>query len=138
MQKLPIIMVATGASVCVLVGSVTAQSGGRGKDPRAEAQKAVMDDMADAQEDLRDALATKDGEAVSVAALKIEGFMAKTESYWAAKRAADIVKLAQTSRALSKDVAAAGAANKILVAQAALEKLSANCNACHDLHPEKR
>ena len=72
------------------------------------------------------------GAVVSEAALKIEALMAKTESYWAAKRAADIVKLAQTARALSKEVAAAGAANRIVLAQGAFVKLNANCNACHD------
>ena len=97
-----------------------------------------MDDAADAQDDLGEALLEKEAQAASEAALKIEGLMAKTESYWAAKRAADIVKLAQTSRALSKQIAAAADANRIVLAQGAFEKLNAACNACHDLHPEKR
>jgi ABC-type transporter Mla subunit MlaD len=97
-----------------------------------------MDDAGDARDELGDALLEKDGAAAAAAASKIEGFMAKTEAYWAAKRAADIVKLAQTARALSKDVASAAGGNRIVLAQGAFDKLNTTCNACHDLHPEKR
>jgi hypothetical protein len=115
-----------------------AQAGGRGKAPDAETHKAWMNDAADSQEDIREALAARDGKKVHDAALKIEGFMAQTESYWAAKKAADIVKLAQNSRALATEVASKSTANQWAQVQTAFDKLSATCNACHDLHPEKR
>lgn len=138
MRKLPVVLLATGASFGVLIGSLAAQDSSRGNPPNALVHKGWMDEAGDAQDELGEALSEKDGAVVSEAALKIEALMAKTEAYWAAKRAADIVKLAQAARALSKEVAAAGAANRIVLAQGAFEKLNANCNACHDLHPEKR
>ena len=106
--------------------------------PNADTHKAWMDDAGDLQEDLREALPAKDGAKVSEAAVKIEQLMAQTEKYWAAKGAADIVKVAQDSQALCRQVSAAAKASAFDEAQASFAKLSANCNACHDLHPEKR
>src|SRR5262249_47006031 len=97
-----------------------------------------MDDAGDAQEALREALPARDAAKVSEAAVKLEQLMAQSEKYWAAKNAADIVKLAQDSEALCKQIAAAAKAQTFDQAQAAFVKLSATCNACHDLHPEKR
>ncbi len=97
-----------------------------------------MDEAGDAQNELGEALSEKDGPVVSEAALKIEALMAKTESYWASRKATDIVKLAQSARAHAKEVAAAGNANRMILALGAFEKLNTTCNACHELHPEKR
>jgi hypothetical protein len=127
--------------VCLLIGSLQAQTG-RGPAPDAEAHKQWMNDAADAQEDLREDLAAGvgkfDGKKVADAAMKIEAYMADTEAYWTAKKAADIAKLAVTARAQAKDVASAGTAGKFDEASASLAKLSATCNTCHELHPEKR
>src|SRR5882757_1587689 len=111
MNRLALVM-ATTALVGAMIGSVAAQNAPE-KAPDAETHKAWMNDAGDAQEDLREALAKKDGKAAAAAALKIEGFMAQTEKYWAAKRADDIVKLAQTSRTLSKNVASEAGADRI-------------------------
>jgi hypothetical protein len=108
------------------------------QEPDVEAEKGWMNDATDLQEDIREAMGKKDGAKIAEAALKIEGLMAKTEAYWSAKKAADIVKLAQTARAQSKDVAALGAAAKFEQSNEAFGKLSTTCNTCHDLHPEKR
>jgi hypothetical protein len=136
MERLPA-LVTTAAFVGLLAGASAAQNP-PDKPPDAETHKSWMNDAGDAQEDLREALAAKDGKAAATAALKIEGLMAQTEKYWAARHAEDIVKLAQTSRTLSRSVATEAGADKIDAAKEALQKLSANCNACHDLHPEKR
>jgi hypothetical protein len=125
------------ACLTLLVGGSAAQNS-PDKPPDAETHKAWMNDAGDAQEDLREALAAKDGKTAAVAAMKIEGFMAQTEDYWTARHADDIVKLAQTSRTQSKSVATEAGADKIDDAKDALQKLSATCNACHALHPEKR
>ena len=106
--------------------------------PDAEAHKAWMNDATDLQEDIRDAMRAQDGAKVAGAATKIEALMAKTEAYWSAKKAADIVKLAQTARAHAKDVAALGKAAKFEQSNEAFGRLNTTCNTCHDLHPEKR
>jgi hypothetical protein len=127
--------------MCLLIGSLEAQNG-PSQAADAEAHKQWMNDAADAQEDLREALAAGagkvDGKKVAAAALKIEALMADTEAYWTAKKAADIVTLAVAARAQARDVASAATAGKFDQAAAASTKLGATCNACHDLHPEKR
>ena len=100
--------------------------------------RAAMNDASDLQEDVRDAFAAKAGDKVAAAAVKLEGLMGRTEDYWAAKKQADIVKLAQATRALAKQLAADGKAGKLDQASATFTTMNASCNACHDLHPEKR
>lgn len=106
--------------------------------PDAETHKAWMNDATDLQEDVREAMGAHSGARMAEAATKIEDLMAKTEAYWSAKKAADIVKLAQTARAHAKDLAVAGKAEKLDQAADAFGKLNTTCNTCHDLHPEKR
>jgi hypothetical protein len=66
--------------------------------PTTETHKAWMDDAADAQEDFRDAMAAKNAKAAAGALTKIEGLMARTEAYWAAKEMNDGVKLTRATR----------------------------------------
>ena len=47
-------------------------------------------------------------------------------------------KLADQSVAQSKDIVKAVSAEKLVEARGTLDKLSATCNACHELHPEQR
>ena len=61
-----------------------------------------------------------------------------TEDYWSAKKQADIVKLAQASRALARQLAADGKGGKFAAAATTFARMNASCNTCHDLHPEKR
>jgi hypothetical protein len=127
-----------GLGLCVAAASLLARGTATGQAPDGAAHKAWMNDAADSQEDLRDALHAKKGADAAQAALKIEALLAKTEAYWASKQANDVVKIAQDSRALAKQIAAAAKAGKVGQAEAAFETMNARCNACHDLHPEKR
>jgi hypothetical protein len=106
--------------------------------PDVEAEKGWMNDATDLQEDIREAMGKKDGAKIAEAALKIDALMQKTEGFWAAKKAADIVTLAQTARTHAKDVAAQAKAGKLDQANDAFARLNTTCNTCHDLHPEKR
>jgi phage protein D len=63
---------------------------------------------------------------------------ARTQAYWAAKHADDIVTIARESRAFATAVATAAKAAQFDRATEAAAKMGARCNACHDLHPEKR
>ena len=116
--------------------SVLAQ--GAGQAAGAEAHKAWMDDAADAQDELRDAIPARKGADAARAALKIEELLGKTETYWAGKHADDIVKLAKEVRALANQVADAARAARWTQAETAFGSMNGRCNACHDLHPEKR
>lgn len=104
----------------------------------ADEHKAAMNDASDLQEDIREALAAKSAGKVSEAGLKMEALMGKTQDYWAARKQADIVTLAETARALGKQLAAEGKGSRFDAAATTFADLNRTCNACHDLHPEKR
>jgi hypothetical protein len=106
--------------------------------PDAAAHKAWMDDAADLQDELREQLLAKAGDKAAAAAIQIERILAQTQAYWAAKHADDIVAIAQESRRLATAVATAAKAGKFDQATEASATMGARCNACHDLHPEKR
>jgi hypothetical protein len=104
----------------------------------ADEHKAAMNDASDLQEDVRDALGAQSGAKVAAAAVKLELLMGRTEDYWSARKQTDIVKLAQATRALAQRLAADGKSGKLEQAAATFSQMNASCNACHDLHPEKR
>jgi hypothetical protein len=115
--------------------------GGLPVEPRAQdaaAHKAWMDDAADLQEELRDQLAARSGDKAAAAAIQIEKILAQTQAYWAAKRADDIATIARESRALATAIVTAAKAGQFDRATDAAAQMGARCNACHDLHPEKR
>jgi hypothetical protein len=104
----------------------------------AAAHKAWMDDAGDLQDELREQLIAKSGDKAAAAAAQLEKILAQTQAYWAAKHAEDIVTIAQESRTLAAAVATAAKAGQFDRATDAAAKMGARCNACHDLHPEKR
>jgi len=104
----------------------------------ADEHKAGMNDASDLQEDVRDAIAARSGEKIETAAGKLEALMGRTEDYWSAKKQADIVKLAQATRALARQLAADGKGGALDAAATTFGRMNASCNTCHDLHPEKR
>lgn len=114
-----------------LAGVVAAQTA------NAEAHKTWMNDAADAQEDFREAIAAKNAKAALTALTKIEGLMARTEAYWAARKRADGVKLTRTTRTNASEGIAAAKAGKLEEASAAFDRMNGTCNACHELHLEK-
>ena len=132
-----------GVFFAIVSASVSARTQGPAKGtaakaPDAAVHKAWMNDAADAQDDLREALAGKSSAKTAAAALKLQTLMARTERYWASRHADDIVKIAQESKALAGQVARAAKAHKLEQANEAFGKLNTTCNTCHDLHPEKR
>jgi hypothetical protein len=106
--------------------------------PGADEHKAWMNDASDAEEDFRFAVTDKDAKAAAAALTKIEQLMQKTEAYWTAKKANDGVAITKETRALASEAAAAAAKGSLGDAGAGFEKMTAKCNACHELHLEKR
>jgi hypothetical protein len=106
--------------------------------PSAEEHRAWMNDASDAEEDFRFAVTDKDAKAAAAALTKIEALMQKTEGYWTAKKANDGVALTNETRTLASQAAAAAAKGSLGDAGAGFEKMTAKCNACHELHLEKR
>lgn len=123
-----------GVTALLLAGAATLYAGGQD----AAAHKAWMNEAIDLQEELAEHLLADAGDKAAVTAIKLEAILAKTEAYWAAKHADDIVAIARESRALATAVATAAKAGKFEAAADANTKLNGRCNACHDLHPEKR
>jgi hypothetical protein len=104
----------------------------------AAAHKAWMDDAGDLQEELAEQLRAESADKAADAALKLEKILEQTQTYWAARHADDIVAIARESRALATEVATSAKASRFSAAADANKKLNTRCNACHDLHPEKR
>jgi len=123
---------ALASALMLPAGALSAQA------PDAAAHKQWMNDASDAQEDYRFAVTDKDQKAAIEALGKLEGFMAKTEDYWTAKKAVDGVTLAKEARALAGQAGTAAKAGNTAAAGQAFDKMGAACNACHDLHLEKR
>jgi hypothetical protein len=119
-----------------LAGS--AYLGAQGAPADAAAHKQWMNDASEAQEDYRFAVTDKDQKAAVEALAKLEALMGKTEEYWTAKKAADGVRLTREARTLAAQAGAAAKANQMSDASAAFDKMGATCNACHELHLEKR
>jgi len=106
--------------------------------PSADEHKAWMNDASDAEEDFRFAVTDKDAKAAAAALTKIEALMQKTEGYWTAKKANDGVALTKETRVLASQAASAAGKGSLADAGAGFEKMTAKCNACHELHLEKR
>jgi hypothetical protein len=104
----------------------------------AAAHKAWMNEASDAQEDYRFAISGKDMKAATEALGKLEMLMARTEDYWAARKAADGVKLSKEARGLAAQALAAVKGGNLPAAGAAFDKMGVTCNSCHELHLEKR
>ena len=69
---------------------------------------------------------------------KLEGLMAKSGEYWAARKAADGVELSKDAHDLAAQAGAAVKAGNMPAASQAFDKMGATCNTCHELHLEKR
>lgn len=104
----------------------------------AAAHKQWMNDASDAQENFRFALTDRDQKAAQEALVTLESLMAKTEGYWTAKKVADGVKLAKEAHGLATQAASLFKSGNMKGAQDSFDKMGASCNACHDLHLEKR
>lgn len=104
----------------------------------AATHKQWMNDASDAQENFRFALTDRDQKAAQEALVALESLMGKTEEYWTAKKAADGVKLAKESHGLATQAASRFKSGNVAGAQESFDKMGASCNACHELHLEKR
>jgi hypothetical protein len=136
--RVPLRFVAPASCACVLALALLSGGAASAQAPDASAHKQWMNDASDAQEDYRFAVADKDQKAAAAALGTLEALMAKTVDYWTAKKADDGVKLSKDARALAAQASAAVKAGNMSEAGEAFDKMGATCNACHDLHLEKR
>lgn len=125
-------------SLAAVVAAQDAKNPSKSAAPDAAAHKQWMADAGDIQEDLREAIGAKVASKASDAAGKLERILKQTEGYWAAKHADDAAKVARSSQTLARQVGAWAKTGRFEAAHDAFAKLSAQCNACHELHPEKR
>jgi len=129
-------------AVCICVGCMTLATtsrvaAGQALTP-AEAHRQMMNDASDAQEDFRFAVSDKNPKAAVEALGKLETFMGQTVEYWSARKAADGVKLAAAAKTAATQALGAAKTGNMAAAGEAFDKMGASCNACHDLHLEKR
>ncbi|MGE3959583.1 MAG: hypothetical protein AB7H96_22905 [Vicinamibacterales bacterium] len=104
----------------------------------ADEHRQMMNDASDAQEDFRFAVADKDQKGAVDALVKLERFMGQTETYWAARKSADGVKLARESRASASAALSAARSGNLAGAAEPFDRMGASCNACHELHLEQK
>lgn len=127
--------VACASTVAVLMlgaGTMRAQQAD------AEAHRAWMNEASDAQEDFRFAVAEKDAKAAGEALATIDRLMTSTEQYWTERKATDGVAITRETRALAQQAAAAMKGGDVAKARDSFDAMGARCNACHELHLEKR
>jgi hypothetical protein len=127
-----------GLAGLVLLALISAVRVAAQQAPSSDEHKAWMNDASDAEEDFRFAVTDKDAKSAGAALTKIEDLMKKTEAYWAAKKANDGVALTKETRTLASQAAADAAKGSLADAGAGFDKMTAKCNACHELHLEKR
>ncbi len=106
--------------------------------PDAAAHKQWMNDASDAQEDYRFAVTDKDQKAAVEALGKLESFMALTEDYWTVRKSVEGVRLAKASRASAAQASASAKKGDLAAASTAFDAMGISCNACHELHLEKK
>jgi hypothetical protein len=106
--------------------------------PDAAAHTQWMNDASDAQEDYRFAVTDKDAKAAVAALGKLESLMARTGDYWTVRKSADGVKLAKAARASAAQAAVAAKRGDLAAASTAFDAMGVSCNACHELHLEKK
>ncbi|MEQ1730647.1 MAG: hypothetical protein ABL982_19945 [Vicinamibacterales bacterium] len=106
--------------------------------PDAVAHTQWMNDASDAQEDYRFAVSDKNQKAAVEALAKLESLMARTEDYWTVRKSADGVKLTKAARASAAQAGAAANRGDLAAASTAFDAMSTSCNACHELHLERK
>jgi len=100
--------------------------------------KQKMEDAQEAKDDLMDAVGAKSGPKAVEATAKMTKILQETKQYWAGRKMADIVKLADANLAALDAMSKLAASGKMDQAKAAFDKIGDSCSACHDVHPEKR
>ena len=126
------------AAPTVMAMTLAGAPGVAAQAPDAAAHKQWMDDASDAQEDYRFAVTDKDQKAAVEALGKLESLMARAEDYWAARKSADGVKLTKSTRASAAQASAAAKKGDLAAASTAFDAMGVSCNACHELHLEKK
>jgi hypothetical protein len=122
------------ACLCVWMLSISPAA----QTPDAAAHKAWMSEASDAQENYRFALEDKDQKAALEALTMLEALMGKTEGYWTAKKVSEAVKLAKDARGFAAGALASTKSGNVPAAKDSFDRMGASCNACHELHLEKR
>ena len=115
---------------CLAIPSFAADS--------ADAHRQAMDTAQALKDDLQEALNGKTGAKAADTAQKLAKILQNEVKYWTDNKQADALKLAQSNAAELTEVTTAAKANKMGDAKKAFAKMSATCDACHELHPEKR
>jgi len=106
--------------------------------PDAAAHTQWMNDASDAQEDYRFAVTDKDQNAAVEALGTLESFMARTEDYWTVRKSAQGVTLSKDARRSAGQALVAAKRGDLAAASTAFDAMGVACNACHDLHLERK
>ncbi len=135
-STMPAIVLLAAAAVFAMTLAGTPRVAAQAPDAAAHTQ--WMNEASDAQEDYRFAVTDKD-QRVAVEALgKLELLMARTEEYWTVRKSADGVKLAKAARMSALQASSAAKRGDLEAASQAFDAMGTACNACHDLHLERK
>lgn len=103
-----------------------------------QAHKGRMVQVAVLEQEIQNAVHAKAGPRIARTADALAGVLAKEEAYWEKSQLADAIELAQSNTAAARAIAGAGRARRYADARLGVERLQANCVACHGSHPENR
>jgi hypothetical protein len=103
-----------------------------------QAHKGRMVQVAVLEQDIQNAVHARARAQIVRAADSLAGVLAKEEAYWQKTQLEDAIELAKKNTAAAKAIAAAGRARRYDDARLGVERLQANCVACHGSHPENR
>ena len=121
----------------LIVAALTLSLASQFTQAELDAHKAWMDDAQDKKDDVREALAAKDANKLTAAAIEIEKLTDQEQKFWARTDILKAKELAATNRAEAKEMLQAARSAKFDAAGATFARLEKTCSSCHDLHFEK-
>jgi hypothetical protein len=99
--------------------------------------KSWMDDAQDRKDDVREALAAKDGKKLVEAVQALDQLTAREEAFWARTKLKQAQEIAAKNRSEARELLRAAQASRFAAAETAFASLEKTCSSCHDLHFEK-
>lgn len=103
----------------------------------ADYQKAMKDVLAGMQASGKAIKEATDLSPVVAGAKSIDTALASIDSFWAARKDAEAVKMNAASRAAAAALGKAAASKDVAATGEAMKALQGTCKACHDVHREQ-
>jgi hypothetical protein len=108
------------------------------KPEEVQAHKGRMVSVAVLEQDIQTAVQMRSSRLAARAADSLASVLTKEEAYWNRTQLEDAIALSKKNTEAAKLIAKAARASRFDDARLGIERLQANCVACHGSHPENR